>query len=476
VKHTSTKHFDLAIIGGGFSGVAVAFNIQKELQRLKLSLSCVLFEPYELIGAGAAYSTQDAAHLLNVVASKMSIDEKDPESFVRWLNKNSFSYTANDFVPRYIYQKYISEMFNTCSQNPESCLRIQIVRSPVASINEVMTGRYNLHSEDRVNFTANKVVIAVGNSPVSNLKPISRNLVENPWNLDVLQSGAKVDEIAIIGTGLSAVDTVLSLEQLSFKGKYTLISRRGLLPQPHPLESHTSLKMEVRIDRIKKAGSLRTMLREFRILISEGVLWHNLIDALRPSSQDIWKQLSLDDKQRFIRHLRSLWASHRHRVPKESENIISQLVKKGRLKVIRSNFHSAELRKNKIWLTVSKEKSRDIGPYDKVYNCMGIWADLRRSQSPLIESLLKAHLASYDDLFFGLRTGTKGQLLRADGRIVRGLYTLGSLRRGELWETTAVREIRSQAQEIARLIVINIGLSSNFTQSVQELPSIAVNQ
>ena len=48
----------------------------------------------------------------------------------------------------------------------------------------------------------------------------------------------------------------------------------------------------------------------------------------------------------------------------------------------------------------------------------------------------------------GVATDPGGQVLDGHGRGHR-LWTLGALRRGELWETTAVPEIRVQARDLA---------------------------
>ena len=58
-----------------------------------------------------------------------------------------------------------------------------------------------------------------------------------------------------------------------------------------------------------------------------------------------------------------------------------------------------------------------------------------------------------DDLADALRTDHPDALLDARGRVAEGLFTLGPLRRGELWESTAVPEIRAQACALsARLL------------------------
>ena len=86
-------------------------------------------------------------------------------------------------------------------------------------------------------------------------------------------------------------------------------------------------------------------------------------------------------------------------------------------------------------------------------NCTGPQTDLRVLGNPVIDDLLRerggASLATADVGGLGVRT-REGRLLASDGEADAPLWTLGALRRGELWETTAVPEIRVQAAAVAR--------------------------
>ena len=53
-------------------------------------------------------------------------------------------------------------------------------------------------------------------------------------------------------------------------------------------------------------------------------------------------------------------------------------------------------------------------------------------------------------LGLGLDTGQGGALRQADSRLSTTLHTLGWMRRGELWESVAIPEIRAQAAALAR--------------------------
>jgi uncharacterized NAD(P)/FAD-binding protein YdhS len=40
--------------------------------------------------------------------------------------------------------------------------------------------------------------------------------------------------------------------------------------------------------------------------LADGRSWHGIIDSIRPYTDEIWQGLSVDEKRRFMRHLRSL--------------------------------------------------------------------------------------------------------------------------------------------------------------------------
>jgi len=62
-------------------------------------------------------------------------------------------------------------------------------------------------------------------------------------------------------------------------------------------------------------------------------------------------------------------------------------------------------------------------------------------------------LARPDELSLGLDVTDDGNVLDAQGTASDFLYVVGPLRRGRLWETTAVPEIRVQVVELAELLL-----------------------
>jgi uncharacterized NAD(P)/FAD-binding protein YdhS len=92
-----------------------------------------------------------------------------------------------------------------------------------------------------------------------------------------------------------------------------------------------------------------------------------------------------------------------------------------------------------------------------VVNCTGPTSDVTRTPHPLVRRLLDRRLARPSCLGLGLETDPRGCLPHTDNK----LWLVGPLRRGRLWETTAIPEIREQAaalsasiQEVPELVAV----------------------
>jgi uncharacterized NAD(P)/FAD-binding protein YdhS len=95
---------------------------------------------------------------------------------------------------------------------------------------------------------------------------------------------------------------------------------------------------------------------------------------------------------------------------------------------------------------------REWARFDRVVNCAGAEDDARRYPEPL-PSLLVAGRVRPDALRLGLDVDLDGRALAGDGTpaAVGGspIHVIGPLRKGSLWETTAIPEIRRQAADLS---------------------------
>jgi uncharacterized NAD(P)/FAD-binding protein YdhS len=256
--------------------------------------------------------------------------------------------------------------------------------------------------------------------------------------------------VLLLGTGLTMVDAALALEHRGHRGPIHALSRHGLLPHVH---GEISDGQQVRVG----ASGLRGLLRAVRAAARAATDWRAIVDGLRTVTPRIWARLPVADKRRFLRHVRPYWDVHRHRMAPSAADKIAQLKGECRLRI-----HAGRLRAIEPWGELAVARYRPRGErreselrVARIVDCTGPAMYLADMRHPLIASALEQGLVRADALGIGLETDAEGALR---GSAAGRLFTLGNLRRGELWETTAIPELRAQARRIAERLVRELSL------------------
>jgi uncharacterized NAD(P)/FAD-binding protein YdhS len=188
---------------------------------------------------------------------------------------------------------------------------------------------------------------------------------------------------------------------------------------------------------------------------AEGVTWRSVIDSLRPINQHIWRNLPSAERRRFLRHVRAYWDVHRHRIAGPVADQISDEIARGQLQMHAGRLTEYVEDAGGVSVAFRDRRSGETVKLrvDRVINCTGPDGDLRRVQSPLIADLLQNGLARPDELLLGLDVSEDGALIDGEGKRSDSLFALGPLRKGSLWESIAVPELRVQIAELAGLLV-----------------------
>ncbi|CCI01847.1 putative hydroxyacylglutathione hydrolase [Microcystis aeruginosa PCC 9443] len=444
--------FDIAIIGGGFSGSLVTANL---LRDTGTPLSIALIERRKPLGTGIAYGTRDSGHLLNIPAGKMSAFEDDPEHFLHWLADNGYrSIDPASFVPRLVYGKYIRSILEEARDNAIADHRLETFTD--AAIDLVLDGeKATITLKGGKKISAAKVVLALGNFPATVPQPLA--LLNSPYLRDAWQTEALADlkpdgTVLLVGTGLTMVDMVVSLAQRGFAGKIQAVSRHGLIPRSHrptdPYPPFLTLETAPQTAR----GLLGRIRAEVKSAESQGHDWRAVLNALRPISQGLWHSLPIAERARFLRHLKAYWEVLRHRVADEIAGILDQAVESGQLTYHAGRIETAEDKNGCVEVTIRQRGTGNLLnlPVDRIINCTGASNDYRTITDPLVVHLRQRGLIRPHPLGCGIETADNGAILRQDGTASPTLYTLGNPRKGDLWETTAIPELRLQAAELAR--------------------------
>lgn len=456
----------IAIIGGGFSGTAVAANL---LRQATGSLRVLLIERKPPFGGGVAYGTKSPDHRLNVPADEMGLWADEPEHFVKWLRQHREeegvpdAFNDRDFLPRRLYGAYVAAVLNETEADAPATVELQRIEGEVIDLEERRGGGALLRLGTGSELKADQVVLALGNLPGA--YPIPRSLpiyrsaryVHVPWRPDALGGIGMDDEVLLVGQGLTATDLIMELERRGHRGIIHALSRRGVRPQVHQtVEPYPSFIEHPALP--KTARELVHRVRgEIRSAAGRGIDWRAVVDSLRPHSQAIWQGFSPDDRSMFLRYVRPIWEGHRHRLAPESAAVLERMINEGRLRYHAGRLQSLDVDANGVDALFRRRGGiRHVAlRVAKVINCTSPRTDYSKYQHPLFIHLLARSLIDHDLLALGINAQPTGEVLRYRGEAVGWLFTLGPPLKGVLWETTAVREIRVQAQRLAERLLAN---------------------
>ena len=436
----------IAVVGGGCSGLLVAVHLLKNHCR-----DVTVIEPRARLGQGLAYSTPFEQHLLNVPAGKMSAFPADPSHFLKWLHTRNVPGAAPEFfAPRKLYGDYLEDIL-------EQQLRshgghgFRHIRSEVIDAEPTAAG-IKLALSDRSTIEARKVVLALGNPASSPLDclPASGDLAGwdiSPWLGAALRVRFPGERILLVGTGLTAVDAAQALLPQQ-AGVIYMVSRRGVLPQVHDLGDLPGAPLM-----FEPADTLLGMFRKLRRHMESAGCWRCAVDALRPASNEIWVKLSVADRKRFFRHLKTYWEVHRHRMAPQVRCWMDEQIAQAKVQPIGGRIRRSYPDSGGFKVQVSIKRGPErVLEVDRIINCTGLHENYVESPRRLIRNLVGKGLAAANALGVGFRTDSSGALIGVNGPS-RTLFTLGPPRRGELFETTAVPEIRMQAENLARFMI-----------------------
>jgi len=432
---SDSAHADVLIVGGGFSGTMLAAQLARR------GLSATIVEGRDREGKGTAFSTPEAVHLLNVPAAKMSAWPDQDRHFAEEVADEG--YEASDFVPRRRFGAYLSGIL--ADARKEGLVAVIAAQAVDARLGE---SGWTVSLSDGSELGAGALVLAQGNQPPEPLRAaegVSPDLfVNDPWSDEGRAAVSKVAEeggdVLIVGTGLTMVDVVLSLDAAGHQGRIVALSRRGLTPRAHAPYEPVSIERED-----VPHGSVRGLWRWLRNLGAE-LGWRGAVDSLRPHSHALWQALDEEQQKRFLRHARPWWDVHRHRIAPEVAAVLKRLVGEGRLEIVAGRIKSLREGNRQLMAGIQRRGTSETRErhFALGVNCTGPLGAIRRSEDGVLRSLFDAGLAKPDWLGIGIDVDRRSRVAGAER-----LWAVGPLTKGRFWEIVAVPDIRGQVADVA---------------------------
>jgi uncharacterized NAD(P)/FAD-binding protein YdhS len=426
----------VAIAGAGCSGSLVAAHLLRQNQPVQVDL----IDP-RIPGRGLAYSTVWDQHLLNVRAARMSAFGSEPSHFLDWLRANGYPHATPDtFAPRKVFGGYLQDILQSSIQSASLKHRYRHHGSKAVRIShDGAAAQVWLENGDRI--AADRVVLATGNPAPRPLRVEGGQYFNSPWDRGALTGLNPNAGVLLLGSGLTAVDAFLAFEAQGHQGTIYCLSRRGKLSHVHTVYRKLPEPFVP-----QDIGSARHLLRALRLRVEDaerqGYDWRAVIDSLRPITNELWVHFSPMEQARVLRHLKTWWDIHRHRMAPEIGLKLKQALARGQLRVYAGRLAHVAAEHGKLQVDIRLRSQGDLSlTVDRLINCTGSEEDYQRVPNPLLKSLLDAGRIQPNPTGKGFHS------------LSEWLFTLGPPRIGDLFETTAVPELRIQAEALANQLV-----------------------
>lgn len=473
---TAVAKTDVAVVGGGFSGSMVVAHL---VEKAEAPLTIHWFDEAASGGKGVAYSTRDAAHLLNVPADRMGAYPDRKDHFHNWLQTDEgraaidricpeATAEAGSFMPRKLFGAYVEVIVGqVVEQAQRKGVTLHRVSDRVTDAEPTEAGHVRLACQGRGGVKALEaaaLVLATGNLPPQRFAFQSGMIqgkcgyVENVWRTpeehvfpDCVKELPADAETVIIGTGLTMVDAVLTLRARGYKGTITAISRNGLLPAAHaaaePYPAWDWVENPAKAPR-RAAALLAGLRQEVARAAEQGYDWRAVVDSLRPVTQELWKRLNIHERRRFLHKLFTFWNVHRHRMAPEIHAQLRSMQQNGSLKIVSGKIYYVGADDDGLTVAFRRRGTNRVESIRSplVLNCTGPTYDVAKSDHQLLRNMRDNELITVGPLRVGIETGGDGS---AKGKLPGAIFPIGTLRVGELLECTAVPELREQAETVA---------------------------
>ena len=190
-------------------------------------------------------------------------------------------------------------------------------------------------------------------------------------------------------------------------------------------------------------------------LRASGPDWPRAVDSLRPISQALW--MAMDDKlrRRFLDDYRHDWEIHRHRMAAEIARDLDAWAAQGRFDVQAAAIDAVEPSGRRLRIRARPAAAgEEPASWEVDRIIVAIGPNMDPAANPLLGAAIEDRILRPGPLGIAIDVDpATGIVIDANGATPLPVYAMGALRKGVLWETLAVPEIRGQAHDVATRIL-----------------------
>ncbi len=474
----------ITIVGGGFAGVSAAVQL---LRRSPEPLAITLIEARERVGPGLAYATHDPDHRLNGPTWVHSVDPLDGEHFTRWCEARDV-FEADPqarqpggaaFVRRAVLGAYLEDQVRAHAHWAPTGGTLRTVRA--RAIGAVRRGGETVVlTEQGQEVGGELLLLATGNAlprlpaPLDPALATHPGVIENPLETARLLDIAREARVLILGSGLTALDVICTLQRQGHTGGAVVVSRRGLRPRPQPPFNGPLPVPSDRqnLDRVlapapdfllKVEPTLRAWVRALReqVAAAQGH-WYPSFDELRDSVWQLWPSLPLAQQRRFLRRLRPWYDVHRFRSPPQTEATVDAAIEAGRVHYLTARLRG--VRTDGPSLVAQLQGANDAAPrearFDALINCTGLDVASRTAANPLLRSLVAQGWLQPDAVGVGYAVDAQCRAIGADGQARDRVRLIGPPTLGTFGDPGGAMYIAAQIHRMVPDVLATLGVSA----------------
>ncbi len=484
--------------------IKIKQNVEK-LRALLPKLTIQVVEKTNEFGPGYPFSAKQALpiHLISMCAQDMGIVAGNPKDFAEWLGvhwdklQKHFSYLrsghskpnlvkgACDYYPRIVMGEYLKARFKEAVEIAQKLgVKVELyLQHEVVKLADTDFGLQlilkSTRNDEECRINAHRMLLATGHwtaAPSSQDEleaTVSGNYFPAAWPAKaLLEKIPTAEPVAVIGTSLSACDSVLTLfsdgtftrnqnDELAYgpsnaSRKVTLYSRHGLLPKVHgwmgtyrnahfnPQSIDRLLGGGKKFIRLKKVFSLLNTDLEIAYghpinwqevmapkkspleLLEQSIkdakkgdgsrgelLWQTVLHQSFPMLKNIYLHLTAEDRERFDKEFDTLFFIYAATLPLIIAEKILALMKAGYVKIVKLG-HAYTLAKDKTrggfeFIYRDNDGRRHIDYFNYVVNATGQKKSYESCPSGLAKNLLQSGQVQIEELFYGSQEGLCGR-------------------------------------------------------------------
>ena len=447
----------VAIIGGGFSGAAVAWHLARAHRPERLSISVI--EPRPALGGGLAYSSEEPSHRVNVPAVRMSMVPDDPQHFARWLagsgelerDTDALWKNGDVFPRRRVFGRYVAEQL---APHLESGA-VRHVKGQATRVIQEADRSWTVQTS--AGPVTGDIIVLAATHPIPAVPAALASLAEapgfvaDPYAASALGGIGPEASVLIVGSGLTSADMVAELDRRGHRGRILALSRRGLRSRGHPdvrgepFGDFASVPATSALGLLEKIRATLVAAREAK------VNWQSVFDQLRLQGPMLWAALAPPERARLVRQLRVFWDVHRFRIAPQVAAVLDRRYAAGTFATIAARLVASNDEVDSLAVSFQRRGQTRIetARFDAVINTTGPAHGQALQLNPALRSLTEAGLIGVDVYGLGIETSLDSRAIGQDDKAIARLFVAGPLARGTFGELMGLPEVARHAQAVA---------------------------